>query len=143
LFGRRDILFGRSTVQASSVRTTRTFHLDLPLCRKASNCSKVASIRTSQQYVRMSFSVRPAMEFLSKTQIWEDSYNRLDDVCFRPNALLHKASRAFNVQPSGRQSSWSGRSSFIYGNCVHQFDRPDVSLHSPDAPSLDMEIACS
>jgi hypothetical protein len=33
--------------------------------------------------------------------------------------------RAYQVQPSGRQPSWSGRSSFIYGNCVHQFNRPD------------------
>jgi hypothetical protein len=41
--------------------------------------------------------------------------------------------RAYQVQPSGRQPSWSGRSSFIYGNCVHQApvrtsqgSRPDV-----------------
>jgi hypothetical protein len=42
--------------------------------------------------------------------------------------------RAYQVQPSGRQPSWSGRSSFIYGNCVHQFNRPDVILYGPDAP---------
>jgi hypothetical protein len=42
--------------------------------------------------------------------------------------------RANQVQPSGRQPSWSGRSSFIYGNCVHQFNRLDVSLQGPDAP---------
>jgi hypothetical protein len=42
--------------------------------------------------------------------------------------------RAYQVQPSGRQPSWSGRSSFIYGNCVHQFNHPDVSLLGPDAP---------
>jgi hypothetical protein len=52
--------------------------------------------------------------------------------------------RAYQVQPSGRQPSWSGRSSFfIYGNCVHQFNRPDVSLQAPDAPSLIMVISCS
>jgi hypothetical protein len=51
--------------------------------------------------------------------------------------------RAYQVQPSGRQPSWSGRSSFIYGNCVHQFNRPDVSLQGPDAPSLIMVISCS
>jgi len=39
--GRHDISSGRSTVQASFVRTTRTFHLDLPLCREASNCSSL------------------------------------------------------------------------------------------------------
>jgi hypothetical protein len=51
--------------------------------------------------------------------------------------------RAYQVQPSRRQPSWSGRSSFIYGNCVHQFNRPDVSLQGPDAPSLIMVISCS
>jgi len=51
--------------------------------------------------------------------------------------------RAYQVQPSGRQPSWSGRSSFIYGNCVHQFNRPDVSLQGPDAPSLIMVILYS
>lgn len=49
---------------------------------------------------------------------------------------------AYQVQPSGRQPSWSGRSSFIYGNCVHLFNRPDVSLQGPDAPSLIMVISC-
>jgi hypothetical protein len=36
-----DIPFGCSTVQASSVLTTRTFHLDLPLYRETSNCSSL------------------------------------------------------------------------------------------------------
>jgi len=36
-----DIPSRRSTVQASFVRTTRTFRPDLPLCRKASNCSSL------------------------------------------------------------------------------------------------------
>jgi hypothetical protein len=51
--------------------------------------------------------------------------------------------RAYQVQPSGRHPSWSGRSSFIYGNCVHQFNCSDVSLQGPDAPSLIMIISCS
>jgi hypothetical protein len=51
--------------------------------------------------------------------------------------------RAYQVQPSGRQPSWSRRSSFIYGNCVHQFNRPDVRLEGSDAPSLIMVISCS
>jgi hypothetical protein len=51
--------------------------------------------------------------------------------------------RAYQVQPSGRQPSWSGRSSFIYENCVHQFNSPDVSLQGPDAPSLIIVISCS
>jgi hypothetical protein len=51
--------------------------------------------------------------------------------------------RAYQVQPSGRQPSWSRRSSFIYGSCVHQFNRPDINLQGPDAPSLIMVISCS
>jgi hypothetical protein len=104
---------------------------------------QVTSVWTSQQHIRTPFSVQPGMGFLSKTRIWEDSSNHLDDVCSFPDSLLHKASCAFNVQPSGPQSSWSGLSSFIYGNYVHQFNRPDVSLHGLDTPSLDMVIACS
>jgi hypothetical protein len=42
------------------------------------------------------------MRFLSKTQIWEDSYNRLDDVDFRSDALIHMASRAFKIKTSER-----------------------------------------
>jgi hypothetical protein len=32
---------------------------------------------------------------------------------------------------------------FIYGNCVHQFNRPNVILQGLDAPSLIMVITCS
>jgi hypothetical protein len=49
----------------------------------------------------------------------------------------------YQVQPSGRQPSWFERSSLIYGNRVHQFNRPDVSLQGPDAPTLIMVISCS
>jgi hypothetical protein len=70
----------------------------------------------------------------SKTQLWEDGCYRPDDVWSRLEDVLYKARRAYKVQPSGWQSSWSGWSSFIYGNCVHQFNRPAISLHGPDAP---------
>jgi hypothetical protein len=43
--GRRDIPFGCSTIQASSVRTTRTSRFDLPLCWKPSNCSNLHPFR--------------------------------------------------------------------------------------------------
>jgi hypothetical protein len=134
---------GRSTVQASSIWTKRTFRSDLPLCREPSNYSQLASVRTSQQHGRTPFSVRQVERFFSKTQIWEDRCSRPDDVCSRPDALLHKASPAYKVQLTKRQSSWSGCSSFIYGNFVHQFNHSDVSFHGPDAQSLDMKIACS
>jgi hypothetical protein len=51
--------------------------------------------------------------------------------------------RAYQVQPSGRQPSWSGRSSFLYGKYVHQFNRPDISVQGPDFPSLIIVISCS
>jgi len=47
------------------------------------------------------------MGFLSKIQIWEDRCNRPGDMDSRPDVLIHKASRAFKIQMSGRQSSWS------------------------------------
>jgi len=55
------------------------------------------------------------------------------DVWSRPDDVLHKASHAYKVQPSGRQSSWSRQSSIIYEICVHQFNHPDISLQGPDA----------
>jgi hypothetical protein len=68
---------------------------------------QLASIRTFQQHVRTTLSVRPSTRFLSKTQIWEVRCNRPDDVESRPNALIHKASITFKIQTSRRQSSWS------------------------------------
>jgi len=81
--------------------------------------------------------------FLSKTQIWEDRCNRPDDVDSRPDTLIHKASRAFKIQMFGRQTSCSGRASYIYGNCVHHINPLEVHSYGLDARSLDMEIACS
>jgi hypothetical protein len=81
-------------------------------------------------------SVRQIERFLSKTQIWEDNCNRLDDVYSRLDILLHKASRAYKVQPSRRQSSLSGCLSFMYENCVHQLNHPNTSLYGPDTQSL-------
>jgi hypothetical protein len=80
-------------------------------------------------------------DFFSKTQIWEDSCNRPDDVDSQPDALIHKASRAFKIHTFERRSSWSRPASFIYENCVHQIHRPDDRCHVLDMPNLDMEIA--
>jgi hypothetical protein len=80
---------------------------------------QVASVQMSQQHGRMPFSVRQRKEFRSKTQIWEDSCNRPNNVCSRLDAILDKASHTYKVQLSGCQSPWSERS------------------------SLNMEIACS
>jgi hypothetical protein len=107
------------------------------------NLFQLASVRMFQQYFRMPLSVRSAIRFLSRSQIWEDSWNRSDDVDSCLDALIHKASRAFKIHTSGRQSSWSGPASFIYRNCVHQISSLDDRCLGPDAPNLDMKIACS
>jgi hypothetical protein len=46
----------------------------------------------------------------------------------RPNALIHKARIAIQIQPFGRQSAWSERTFNRYGNCVFNFNRPDACL---------------
>jgi hypothetical protein len=129
---------------------TRTFRPDLPLCREASNCSSLdpsgrfsSTSGRHSMYVRTTLNVRPATRFLSKTQIWEVCCSRPDNVESRPDALIHKASIAFKIQTSRRQSSSSGYASIRYGNCVHQINRPDNHSLGPDARSLDMEITCS
>jgi hypothetical protein len=108
--GQRVILSGRREL------SVRTF-----LC--------VKKLRTVPSYIRTDVSTaRPDavlcsisywIFFFPKTQIWEDSYNRSDDVYFRPDALIHK-------------------------QVVHsKFRRPDVSLHGPDIQASYMEIKCS
>jgi len=104
---------------------------------------QLASIRTFQQHVRTTLSVRQTSGFLSKTQLWEDRYNRPDDMDSRPNALIHKVSIAIQIQTSGQQSSWFGRASIKYGNFVHLLNCPDDHPPGPDAQSLYMEITCS
>jgi hypothetical protein len=87
--------------------------------------------------------VRPTTGVLFKTQIWEDRCNRPDDVDSCPDALIHKASIAFEIQTSGHQPSWSGRTNYLYENCMHQINHPKDHSLGPDVRSLNMEIACS
>jgi hypothetical protein len=104
---------------------------------------QLASVRTFQQYVRTTLSVQQASGFLSKAQLWEDSCNRPDDVDSRPDALIHKASIAIQIQTSGWRSSWSRHACIRYENCVHQINRSYDHPPSPDTRSLYMEITCS
>jgi hypothetical protein len=61
-----------------------------------------------------------------QVHIREDCCNRPDDVDSRPDALTHKARIVIQIQPSGRQSAWSGCTFNRYGNCVFNFNRPDA-----------------
>jgi hypothetical protein len=72
-----------------------------------------ASVRTMWQYRPNAIQCSTSNRVLSQTQIWEDSYNRPDDVCSRPDAILDKASHAEEVQPSIRQTPWPGPSNLI------------------------------
>jgi hypothetical protein len=93
-------------------------------------------------YVRTTLSVQSSFRISFQTQIWEDYCNRLDDVDSRPDALIHKASIAIQIQTSKRQLAGSERACIRYGNCVHQIDRPNTHPPGPDARSLYMEITC-
>jgi hypothetical protein len=103
---------------------------------RKSQCSS-ASVRTTWLY-------RPdAIQCLTRNRVSASrhSYGKTAATVWTMSSTRQE--RTYQVQPSGRQPSWSGRSSFIYGNYVHQFNRPDVSLQGPDAPSLIMVISCS
>jgi len=89
--------------KASSVRTTKTYFPSGPSSMSRSfELLQLASVQTFQQHVQTTLSVRPAMEFFSQTQIWEDRCNCPNDVDSRPDALIHKASITFKIQTSGR-----------------------------------------
>jgi hypothetical protein len=110
---------------------------------RKSQCSS-ASVRTTWLY-------RPdAIQCLTRNRVSTSrhSYGKtvatVWTMCYPVRTMSSiRQERAYQVQPSGRQPSWSGQSSFIYGNCVHQFNRPEVSLQGPDAPSLIMVISYS
>jgi hypothetical protein len=141
--GQHDIPSGRPTVQSIIRPNDENFPSGPFSVSRSFKLLQLAFIGTFQQHVGTTLSVRPATRFPSKTQIWEDLCNRPDDVDFRLDVLIHKASIAFKIQTSGRQSSRSGRASIIYGNCVHLINRPDDHSLGSDTQSPNMEIACS
>jgi hypothetical protein len=117
--GRRDIPSGRLTVQSIIRPDDKNFPSGPSSMSRSFELFQLAYVRMFQQHVWTTLSVLPAMGFLSKTQIWEDRCNRPNDVDSRLDTLIHKARITFKIQTSGRQSSWSGRVSYLYGNCVH------------------------
>jgi hypothetical protein len=103
--------------KASSVRTTRTFRPDRPLCQEDSNCS---SLHPSGRFNSMSkrLLVFNKLQKISKTQLWEDYCNRSDFVDSRPDVRIHKASIAFKSR------------------------HPNNGPHGSDTRASDMEITC-
>jgi hypothetical protein len=108
---RRDISSGRPTFQSIIHPDDENFSSEPSSVSRSFELIQLVSVGTFQQHVRTTLSFRPAMGFLPKTQIWEDRINRPDDMDSRLDALIHKASRAFKIQPSGRPFPWSERSS--------------------------------
>jgi len=114
--GQRDIPFGHPTVQSIIRPDDENFPSGPSSLLRSFDLFQLASVRTFYQHIRAPLSIRSAMGFLSKTQIWEDSCNRPEDVDSRPNALIHKE---------------VAHSKFI---------RPDDGLHGPDTRASYMEI---
>jgi hypothetical protein len=104
--------------KASSVRTTRTFRLDLPLCREALNCS----------------SLHPSGRF-SSTSRSHSVFDQLWD--FFPKQRYGKTAATIRMMwiPVWTRSS-------IRQVAHSKFRRLDDGLHGPDMRALYMEIAC-
>jgi len=118
LSGRRDIPFGRSTVQASSVRTTRTFCLDLSLCREPSNCSSLHPFGCLSNTARHLLVLDRLKDFFLKHR-YGKTIAIVRTMCFPVQTL-----------PFIRQ-------------VVHtKFNRSNVSLHGPDTQASYMKIVC-
>jgi hypothetical protein len=82
----------------------------------------------SSASVRMTWLYRPdAIQGLTNIRVSASrhSYGKMTATVQTMSSIRQE--RAYQVQPSGR-------SSFIYGNCVHQFNRPDDHPPTPDAP---------
>jgi hypothetical protein len=104
--------------KASSVRTTRTFRLDLPLCREASNYS----------------SLDPSRRF-SSTSGRHSEFDQLWDFLLK---------HSYGKIVATAQTTWTPiyTLSFIRQVSHSKSWRPDVSPFGPDARASDMEIAC-
>jgi len=100
--GRRDIPSRRPIVQSIIRPDDENFPSRPSSVSRSFELFQLAFVQTFQQHVRTTLSVRPAMGFLSKSQIWKDRCNRSDDVDSRPDALIRKANWAFKIQMSRR-----------------------------------------
>jgi hypothetical protein len=115
---RRDIPSGRSTVQASSIQTTRAFCQDLPVCREASNRSKL----------------HPSGR-LSNISGSRSVFDRLWD--FFPKHRYGK------IATTIRTMCVPFRTLSFIRQAVHStFNHQDLSLHGRDSQVSFMEITC-
>jgi hypothetical protein len=113
-----DVTFRPDVLQtkASSVRTM-CFYVRTLLCIEKL-LFQLASVRTFQQLVKTTLSVRSSFRFSFQKQIWEDCCNCPNDVDSRPDALLLKVSLQFKLNHPDVGLPWSGRAYDRYGNYV-------------------------
>jgi len=104
--------------KASSVRTTRTFRPDLPLCREASNCSNFHRSRCFSRTCGRHSVFDQLWDFLPKHR-----YGKIA-------ATVWTIWIPIRTRSSIRQVSYS------------KFRRPDDSLHCSDTRATYVEIAC-
>jgi hypothetical protein len=103
---RRGIPFGRSSVKASSVRTTRTFQTfrpDVPLCPKASNYSWLHPSGCLSNTSGCLSMFDKSKDFFPKHKYGKIAATVRTTWLFHLDTILDKASRAKDVQPSGCQ----------------------------------------
>jgi hypothetical protein len=135
--------------KASSVRTTRTFHPDLPLCREYSNCSSLHPSRsfssTSGQfsvfdklqdffpkhsYGKITATIRTTwIPVQTRSSIRQVSHSNPDvwTMVLMVRTRVHQIWKVHaSNQPSRQPSSCSGRAKPWYGNYLQRkCDRPD------------------
>jgi hypothetical protein len=140
---RCDIPSGRSSIKASSVRTTRTFPPDTHQFLEASNSSRLHPSK------RNSKSSRRSSEF-EKIPVFQ---------CIRPDVMAISSGRHSmfdKIRVSNSRHSYGKTAATVRTMCdpvrtmfsirqvVHtKLNRPDVSLHGSDDQASYMEIACT
>jgi hypothetical protein len=91
----------------ASVRTTRSFRSDVPLCPEVSNCSRLhLSRRFSNLFGRLSVFDK-SKDFFPKHKYGKIVATVRTTWLFRSDAILDKASHTEDVQLSERQTPWT------------------------------------
>jgi hypothetical protein len=125
--GRHVIPSGRPSVPSSKRPDDVSYRQDARQTKASSVRTMWFSVRTllciekllfQLASVRTTLSVRSSFIFSFQKQIWEDCYNRPDDVDSGPDSLLLKASSQFKFNRPDAGLPWSGRAFNRYGNCV-------------------------
>jgi hypothetical protein len=132
-----DMVFRPDAHQsATSVRTTRSFRSDAHQCLEASNSSRLHPSRHNGK------SSERSLEF---EKIQCSSASVRTTWLYRPDAIQCltsiRVSASRHIYGKTAATVWT---MFSIRQEVHtKFNRPDVSLQGPDAPSLIMVITCS